>query len=148
MTPIRRRRARFLLALALLLAGAAGGLQAATLRIRMIRGSHEEGQTPPALADIADMMRNTLAFKTYALDAEARMPLPADGRVVKLRVYDVTCTGPAERLKVSIVRRDKRVLDTVASVRPGHPVILGGFPARRGEGVRMFVLTIAADDKN
>lgn len=148
MKPIRHLRARFLLALALLLAGTAGSLQAETLHIRMIRGSHENGQTPPGLADIAAMMRNTLAFKTYALDAEARLPLPADGQAVKLRVYDVTCTGSAERLKVSIARRDKRVLDTVAAVRPGHPVILGGFPARRGEGVRMFVLTIADDDKN
>ena len=123
-----------------------GNLHGDTLRIRMIRGIHEEGVTPPVLRDIEAMMRNTLAFKTYALDAEARLPLPANGDLRKLSVYDVTCTGPAERLNVKVVRLGKLILSTVATVRPDNPVILGGFPAREG-GMRMFVLTIAPDSK-
>lgn len=137
-----RRRLRLLLLLPVLLLGALQTVQAETLHIRMIRGSHEEGTTAPALADIAAMMQNTLAFKTYALDAETRIPLPADGTPRSLRVYAVTCTGSAERLKIGITRLGKRILSTVATVRPGHPVVLGGFRARKGGGMRMFVLTV------
>jgi hypothetical protein len=130
------------LLLPLLLLGAVQALRAETLHIRMIRGSHEEGATAPALADIAAMMQNTLAFKTYALDAETHIPLPANGATRPLRVYEVTCSGPAERLNIKITRLGKRILATVATVRPGHPVVLGGFRARKGGGMRMFVLTV------
>lgn len=143
MSPLRHSpRWRRPLLLACLLLGILQAVQAETLHIRMIRGSHEEGTTAPALADIAAMMQNTLAFKTYALDAETRIQLPADGAPRSLRVYSVTCTGSAERLKIGITRLGKRILSTVATVRPGHPVVLGGFRARKGGGMRMFVLTV------
>ncbi len=118
-------------------------LAAETLNIRMIRGCHEVEETPHELNDIATTLQKTLAFKGYLLDATATVNLPADEAKATLRIYEVTCSGTAERLTIKIMRRNKTILDTVATVRPGRPVILGGFPARNNEGVRMFVLTVA-----
>ncbi len=138
--------ARHVLVLTAVLGAFSTASGADTLRIRMIRAGFEEGLTAHALLDVMAMMKNTLAFKTYTLDAEARLPLPADGAVARLRVYEVTCKGNADRLSVHIVRRGKRILSTEATIRPGHPVILGGFPAR-SKGMRMFVLTVEPDPK-
>lgn len=139
--------ARLILPVCLVMAITASAHGAEALRIRMIRGSNVPGATPAALADVVAMMANTLAFQAYSLDAEVHFDLPAKEDMKLLRVYEVTCSGPASQLNVKIVRKGKRILSTVATVRPDHPVILGGFPAREG-GMRMFVLTVVPDTKS
>ncbi len=139
--------ARLILPVCLVTAITASAHGAEALRIRMIRASNEPTETPAVLADVVAMMKNTLAFKTYALDAETHFVLPAKGELKKLRIYEVTCSGPASQLSVKIVRKGQSILSTVATVRPGQPVILGGFPAREG-GMRMFVLTVSRGNKS
>ena len=135
------RPARLLLILLLCLS-AAGRLAAGTLRIRMIRAAHDEAAgVAPALQDVLPVLRNALSFRNYALDADEALPLPATGELVRLGVYQVLCEGDADRLTVQILLGSRRILRTVATVRPDQPVILGGFPARP-EGTRLFVLTV------
>jgi hypothetical protein len=145
MTATRSRRPDGLLLLLLVLLPL--GLTAETLRLRMIRASHDEtAGIDPGLTDVQPVLRNTLAFKSYALDADELLPLPANGDLVRLRFFRVICEGPADRLTVQILLGQKRILRTVATVRRDQPVILGGFPARP-EGIRMFVLTVVPDAK-
>ena len=131
-----------LLALALiLLLTASGQLAADTLRIRMIRATPEAADgVAPGLQDVLPVLRRTLAFKSYQLDGEATLPLPANGELLRVGVYQIICEGIADRLTVQISHGNKRILRTVATVRRDQPVILGGFPVRTG-GARMFVLT-------
>ena len=138
------RPARLLLILLLCLS-AAGRLAAGTLRIRMIRATHDEAAgVAPALQDVLPVLRSTLAFRNYTLDADEALPLPATGELVRLGVYQVLCEGDADRLTVQILLGSRRILRTVATVRPDQPVILGGFPARP-EGTRMFILTVVPE---
>ena len=142
-TRLNRPARRVLLALVALLAAAQ--LEADTLRIRMIRATHEESEgVAPELQDVLAVLRGTLAFRSYVLDADATLPLPANGELARVGIYQVLCEGAADRLTVQILRGSKRILRTVATVRRDQPVILGGFPARSG-GTRMFILTVEAD---
>ena len=133
-----RRHVAMLLTLALATCAA----RADTLRIRMIRASLDEAETPAELLDIVAMTRNTMAFKSFSLDAEETLPLPTSGGVRELKVYRVECSGDSEKLAVKITRRDRCIIRTEVAVRRGRPIVLGGFPARFGGGVRMFVLTL------
>lgn len=139
-TRLNRPARRVLLALVALLAAAQ--LEAETLRIRMIRATHEESEgVAPELQDVLAVLRGTLAFRSYVLDADATLPLPANGELARVGVYQVLCEGGADRLTVQIRLGGRRILRTVATVRRDQPVILGGFPARPG-GSRLFVLTV------
>ena len=131
-----------LLVLTLIVLLANGRLSADTLRIRMIRAVQEASEgVAPALHDVLPVLRSTLAFKSYLLDADATLPLPANGELLRVGVYQIICEGIADRLTVQISHGNKRILRTVATVRRDQPVILGGFPVRTG-GARMFVLTV------
>ena len=142
-THLRSSARLLVLTLSVLLAG--GPLSADTLRIRMIRAVQEASEgVAPALHDVLPVLRSTLAFKSYLLDADATLPLPANGELARVGIYQVLCEGAADRLTVQIRRGGKRILRTVATVRRDQPVILGGFPARSG-GTRMFILTVEAD---
>jgi hypothetical protein len=134
-----------LLVLTLIVLLANGRLSADTLRIRMIRAVQEASEgVAPALHDVLPVLRSTLAFKSYLLDADATLPLPANGELARVGIYQVLCEGAADRLTVQILHGSRRMLRTVATVRPDQPVILGGFPARP-EGTRMFILTVVPE---
>ncbi len=144
MSFMRLRSPARLLSFALTFLLAAGGpLAADTLRIRVVRATPEAADGVAAgLQDVLPVLRRTLAFKSYQLDGEATLPLPANGGLARVGVYQVICDGTADRLTVQIRHGNKRILRTVATVRRDQPVILGGFPVRTG-GARMFVLTVA-----
>jgi hypothetical protein len=136
----RRRLAPSLLALTL--GFAALSSRAETLHIRLLRASHAEGPVAPALQDVMPALRNSLVFKSYTLMDQAQQPLPPPaGASVSLGGYSVACTGPATQLSIKITRGRHGIIDTVATLRRGQPLILGGFGGGGG-GQAIFVFTL------
>ncbi|MDD5705410.1 MAG: hypothetical protein PHR35_05760 [Kiritimatiellae bacterium] len=131
-------RLALLAAVMCLAAGAAG---AETLRIRLLRTSHADGAVAAEIQDVMPALRNSLVFKSYSLMGTAQMALPANGEAVGLGGYTVTCSGTMSQLTIKVMRGKYAVLDTVASIRHGQPLILGGFTGGGG-GQVVFVFTV------
>lgn len=129
---------RLVLMVLALLAGV-DAAQAETLRIRLVRASNAAGGTDPALQDVVPAMRGSLVFKSYALAGQKRLPLPADGTVT-LGAFQVSCTGPRQKLAIVIQRGSQRLMQTTASLKGGKPLMLGGFPD--GSNQMILVLTV------
>ncbi len=136
----RRRLAPALTTFALVFAALT--LRAETLHIRLLRASHAAGPDVPALQDVMPALRGSLVFKSYKLmdQAQQRLPAPA-GASVDLGGYSVACLGNAAHLSIKIARGRHGVIDTVACLRRGHPLILGGFGGGGG-GQAIFVFTL------
>lgn len=138
---IHRPRRPAPLLLALLFGCAALAARAETLHIRLLRASHAEGPVAPALQDVMPALRSSLVFKSYELMDQARQTLPPpDGATVSLGGYTVTCTGSATQLSIRITRGRQGIIDTVAALRRGHPLILGGFGGGGGQAIFVFTL--------
>lgn len=112
-----------------------------TLTVRLVRASRSPGDTDPGLNDVAAALQGSLAFQGYSLVARAGLPLPADGRPLRLHHYTVRCQGAPERLNIRVDQGRQRLLDTNVSLRGTRPLVLGGFPAGRGD---LFVLVFVA----
>ncbi len=134
-----RLRWRLGLVIWVLLAGA-GAVQAETLRIRLVRASNSAGGADPALQDVLLAMRGSLVFQSYALAGQKQLPLPANG-IVALGSFQVTCTGPRQKLAIVIRRGSQRLMQTTASLKGGKPLLLGGFP----DGANQMILVFTAE---
>ncbi len=137
----RHRTGWLLFGLALALALRPADAPATQLSVRLIEASNAEGGMDRALQDIAPLLRNNLPFKTYTLvDAQA-VRLPSTGQALTLRGgYIVRCQGSLERLAVTVELNGRVLIQTEIALRPGAPMILGGFSGGRG---KMLVVLVA-----
>ena len=116
-------------------------LASGTLSIRLVRASHTVQGADPRLRDVAQALGASFAFQGYTLVAQTSMPLPAEGRQVRLGAYTVRCAGNAHALSIQVDQGRRRLLNTTAGLRGRRPLILGGFPAGAGD---VFVLVFVA----
>ena len=101
---------------------------AGAVDIRFVR-AHREQSVSPALRDVEGLLRSNLPYQGFELLSRTSMRLPARGQSAGLaRGYRVRCDGDARRLSVRVDRGDNTVLNVAVALRPGNPVILGGFP--------------------
>lgn len=112
-----------------------------TLSIRLVEATQEGQGIGRGLEDVAQLLQENLPFKSFQLQADKSVELPANSAVELSGGYTARCSGDAGSLKVSVVRKGKpgRVDSTVA-LRRGKPVILGGLPAEGGKMIVILVL--------
>jgi hypothetical protein len=122
----------------LLLAGIA---TAGTMSVRLVECSNGGGGIDGGLADIGTILE-TLPFTQYSqLDATA-VDLPAANIAVTLAGYEMNCNGGQKSLSIALFHGGRPLLTTTASLKPGKPLILGGFPTADGSKI-MLVLTLS-----
>lgn len=133
---------RFLLLWAcLLLATAVRAAAGDTLSIRLVEATHEGQGIGRGLADVAQLLQENLPFKSFQLQADRSIGLPANGAVELSGGYTARCSGDAGNLKVSIVRKGQPGrIDSTVALRKGKPVILGGLPADGGKMIVILLL--------
>jgi hypothetical protein len=121
---------------ALCLTGAAQG--ANTLSVRLVEASNSGAGMSAGLADVGPLLRRSLAFSNYRLLSAETMRLPVMRQTKSLGEYSVICSGPQNRLAITVTRVDRVMLTTQVNLQDGVPLILGGFSAGGGRHVLIF----------
>ena len=111
------------------------------LRVRLVRTSYAELPVSDDLRDIMPALRSSLVFKGYELMAQAGTALPVDGKIIRLGGYAIRFEGPTTRMRIVIQRGAHTIMETVATLREGQPLLLGGFSGG-GSGQVVFVFTL------
>lgn len=109
-----------------------------TLSVRLVEASNNGAGVDPGLADVAGLLQGSLRFTRYRLVAQKRMRLPAS-QTVTLAGYAVQCEGPQRGLRIRVRSKGTGLLDTTANLRDGKPLVLGGFPAKSGKLILVFL---------
>ena len=91
--------------------------------------------------DVEVLLRANLPYQGFELLSRSRMALPNRGQSARLAAnYRMHCRGVARRFAVRVDRGENTVLNVVVALRPGNPVILGGFP----DGADRLLLVLMA----
>jgi len=111
------------------LMGVAPNGRAARLDIRLVAADDSGKSNDPRLADLLPLLGGNLKFSSFALIARKNVSLqPADGislgKGYSLALSDVA--GDSVRIQVTHGRT--KLLETKLRLRPGRPVLVGGFP--------------------
>lgn len=125
-------------ALILLFALSAGAQAAGSLSIRLVEASNAGSGASAGLKDVAGILKGSLAFSNYKLIGSCAMRLPAMGEKGQVGEYEVTCSGNAQSLSITVVRAGHVMLTTQVRMQDGIPLILGGFPGGAGRHVLVF----------
>lgn len=122
----------------LLVAGAEAG---ETLSVRLVKADQTGKPSDPGLADVLPALTQSLAFRTYAVVASTTVPIPVSPQELRLGPYRVGCSGPPDNLSIQIRQDHTPLLYTTISLKPGKPVIVGGFPVADGRMIFVFLLS-------
>ena len=115
-------------------------LSAESVGIRFVRAHHGDSVSP-ALRDVERLLRSNLPYRGFELLSRTSMALPVRGQSSGLaRGFRISCNGDAGRLSVRVDRGDATLLNVAVALRPGTPVILGGFP----DGADRLLLVLVA----
>jgi hypothetical protein len=109
------------------------------LSVRLVKASSTGDGVDQSIQDVAGLLRENLVFKSYTLVAAQRVGLPAHAAAVVMGGYSVLCDGTANRLQIMIRQGNRPLVNTTVSFKSGKPIILGGFPARDGRLIFVFV---------
>ena len=116
------------------LAVATATVYAENVRVRLVQASH--GPAPEqteALRDVLPLLRRNLRFQSYQLLSDRRFTARTAKQVQLGRDFSLTVTSVSERtLGVSVASGQRRLLSTRAHLVPNKPLLLGGFPDRKG----------------
>ncbi len=115
--------------------GAAAGTQ---LSIRLVEASQKGGSSSPELADVTAILSRNLPFANFTLQGRRKISLPAEGTVVNIGGYSLTCNGSQRDLQLAIRRGNRVLVSTILRLTDGTPVIVGGFSSANGK--QIFVL--------
>jgi hypothetical protein len=111
-----------------------------SLSLREVEASNDGSGVPAALQDVGKVLQSSVGFTGYRLLSSRTLPLPASGSVALQNGYTFKCSGPRENLEVLVTRGTEEILRTTASLRPGKPLVLGGFPGARGRVLLVLVV--------
>lgn len=109
------------------------------LSIRLAHVTEDGPGRGEGLEDVSELLSRSLVYKGHRLVAQTTVPLPVHGVQRQLGKYEVHCAGSLESLAISIRRGSSKLLNTTVHLKPGRPLILGGFPAEDGRMVFVFV---------
>ena len=111
-------------------AAPADNADAQEVKVRLVLAEQrQEAVEDDELADITPLLRQNLRYNTYRL-LQAETVTPRSGLALTLR-HDLTLTFlqvSGNALSVRISRDDQPLVNTRLTLRPNHPVVLGGFP--------------------
>jgi len=103
------------------------------VEVQVIKAGHQSDHVDPALGEIADELKHTVNFSSYALvrrkifhlkiDEKGRLPL--DGRY-SLRVVPVSLTPAICRIEIAVLDRGKELLNTFVESIDGGTTVIGG----------------------
>ena len=119
---------------------AAPAMAGSDLSIRLVEASNSGRGSPSGLNDISGILKESLGFDSAVLIASSWIRLPADRQSRALADYSVTCSGPHNKLSISVQRGGKPLLKTGVALQDGKPLIVGGFPTPAGKHVLVFLL--------
>ena len=106
---------------------------AGTMSVRLVHASDAEGGIDPELSDISGIL-SSLRFESFSLLDSDTVQLPADdARIRMAQGYTLTCNGTQDDLAIEMNHNGQALLKTIATLRRGKPLILGGFPTREGK---------------
>ena len=130
-----RRRAPGLLGACLAIVAMAAGTAFAggAVSVRLVEGHNQGSGLSGGLADIAGTLRQNLPFQRFDLVDRRTVTLPADRTTAMARGFSIKCSGSREALAVTLKRGRARLINTTLSLRPGKPVVLGGFTSEKGK---------------
>jgi hypothetical protein len=122
------------LAVALGISSASG---AATLSVRLVEATNDGSGIDGRLRDVAAAFGD-LSFNSYRLVDAADFPIPAR-ETRAMGGYEVACAGELGGLMITVRLRGQELLNTSVSLRPKKPLVVGGFPSRKGRMILVFV---------
>ena len=114
-------------------------VEAGGLSVRLVEASSSDSASSAGLSDVIEILKKSLAFKSYSLKASSSVSLPAAKKAVSLDGYSVTCNGDQSKLEIVVRRGSKVLLNTKVSLKKGKPLVLGGFPRGANKLVLIFV---------
>ena len=109
------------------------GIAGDLLTIRLVEASNDGDGIDKGLRDIGSILKGQLPFKRYRLIDRGRCKLPAKQSIGLARGYNVECQGNQEHLTIKVRHRKSELLTTTVALRDGKPLMLGGFPDRKGK---------------
>jgi len=115
---------------------------AGPVQVRLIAAGADDQHVDPQLADIADFLKQNLAFSRYELLAKQTIePLPAKHKIHLPRKLQVHCSGEPGNLKVELHHGDegKLLLRTTLQIEPGQPLVIGGTRDARDHLILVFL---------
>lgn len=116
---------RLLIMMCLCLLGMPLAARADGLSVRLIEARAQgDASVDPGLADLQQIL-GQLPLKSFVLVGNKMVALPAPaGTVVPLQHgLSMTLEGPADNLKVKVLRGDEKVMDTTLSLRAHAPYL-------------------------
>lgn len=110
-----------------------------TVSIRQVVASAQPGDSDPALDDVLPLLRRNLRYNSYRQATAATAALRS-GTQVPLRMgYHLELVDVSDNeLTVRVAKRREVLLNTRLALRPGKPIVLGGFS--EGENTLLIVL--------
>ena len=115
-------------------------LAGSDISIRLAEASNSGRGSPAGMNDVSGIIKESLGFDSCTFVASAWIRLPADRQTRALADYSVVCSGPQNRLSISVQRGGKSLLKTNVALQDGKPLILGGFPSGSGKHVFIFLV--------
>ena len=126
----------------------AQGRRAPVLLLRLIEAS-EQGETAQddALADVLPVLKRNLGFDAYRLLSARKQPLTGNFSLVLADGYRLSATEvDGAEMTLKLARERERILETRLRLRPGRPVILGGFPYENHNRKLIIILKLVDSD--
>lgn len=114
-------------------------VEAGDLTVRLVAASNNDSASSKELSDVIELLKKTLAFKSYSLKGSSSVALPAANKTISLGGYSVKCDGNQGKLEIVVKKSGKVLLSTKVSLKSGKPLILGGFPQGANKLVLIFV---------
>lgn len=127
----------FLLSIVLLVALAPVSY-AGNLTIRLVEATNNGKGDSGDVADIADVLRKNLQYKSFALVDSGSVKLPSSGSTTELGPFVLTLSGSEASLAISVTRDGKNALTTTVTLGKRTPLVLGGFSSGAGKLVLVF----------
>jgi len=117
---------------------AGASLAGSSLSIRLVHATNQKQGSTRGLGDVAHVLKRSLPYNHFRLVASRGTRLPAKG-AVSLDGYSVHCEGPQNKLRITVSRGGRRLVNTSVSLRDGTPFVLGGLPSSQGKLILVFV---------
>ena len=130
---------RFYTVVLLTLLMASTSLAGNNLSIRLVEAGNRKKASSSGVPDVISILKKSFSYNSYNLTASGRMTLPAKKSTQKLGEYVVTCSGKQKNLSIRVMHNNKTIINTTVSLHDNKPVMVGGFPAKNGEFILVFI---------
>ncbi len=118
---------------------ASNALAGETLSIRLVEASNEGPGNLDGIEDVIRILKKSSSHEHFALIASATQSLPAKGQTSKLRSLAIKCKGKQGNVTITVKSGRKQLLNTTVALKDGTPIVVGGFPSRKGKMILVFL---------